>query len=361
MTNVSEGVVVRPVGIVGAGTMGAGIAQVALEAGHHVRLYDAAPEALAGAFERIRDGLTRRAAKAGHTEGWVEGSFSRLEFALSPEEAAADAELVIEAAIEDLAAKREIFEALAMAAPADAILATNTSALSVTAIAEATGRPDRVLGLHFFNPAPVMRLVEVVVTSAADPAVAARAMGLMTAWGKTPVRCSDSPGFIVNRVNRPFTIGALRLLEAGLADVTAIDDAMREAGFPMGPFELMDLIGIDVNLAAARGVWDGLGRPDRLRPSPIQERLVEAGQLGRKTGSGFYRYGAAGVATGLASVPTDGRPDPGPVMAADDIAARIRDAVDAEARLAESDGVATADDIRLALELGAGHPARTAS
>ena len=339
--------------------MGAGIAQVAIEAGHRVRIYDAAPEALAGAFERIRDGLTRRATKAGHTAGWVEGSFSRLEFALSPEEAASGAELVIEAAIEDLAAKCDILLAMAAAAPSDAILATNTSALSVTAIAEATGSPDRVLGLHFFNPAPVMRLVEVVVTEMVDPAVVARAMDLMTFWGKTPVRCSDSPGFIVNRVNRPFTIEALRILESGLADLEPIDDAMRAAGFPMGPFELMDLIGIDVNLAAARGVWAGLGHPTRLRPSPIQERLVAAGQLGRKSGQGFYRYDEAGRATGhgasLRSAARGGTP-----VDAEIISTRIRDAIDAEARLAESEGVANADDIHLALRLGAGHPAWTA-
>ena len=276
----------------------------------------------------------------------------------SLEAVAADAELVIEAVIEDLEVKRTIFAMLAAVAPAHAILATNTSALSVAAIAAATTCPERVLGLHFFNPAPVMRLVEVVSTPVTDPAVLAGAMDLMTAWGKTPVHCADSPGFIVNRVNRPFTIEALRILESGLADLDPIDEAMRGAGFPMGPFELMDLIGVDVNLAAARGVWAGLGHPARLRPSSIQERLVAAGHLGRKSGQGFYRYDETGRATGhgasLRSAARGGAP-----VDAEVISTRIRDAIDAEARLAVAEGVATAADIALALRLGAGHPART--
>jgi 3-hydroxybutyryl-CoA dehydrogenase len=178
----------------------------------------------------------------------------------------------------------------------------------------------------------------------------------MTAWGKTAVRAADTPGFIVNRVNRPFTIEALRMLEAGVAGVEAIDDAMRTAGFPMGPFELMDLTGIDVTLAAARSIWERLGRPERLRPSPIQERQVAAGRLGRSSGAGFYAYtegrrGAvwpvfAGVGPGLDDVGIDDAA----------IAKRILGAIDAEARLAVADGVASEADVDLALRLGAGHP-----
>lgn len=347
---------VTTVGIVGAGTMGVGIAQVALEAGHRVTITDRDPTALLSVVERVRSGLTRRAARSGETDPWVARVHGRLETRPSVEAAVADADLVIEAAIEDLEAKQALFRAIAASAPADAILATNTSALSVTAIASATGCPERVLGLHFFNPAPVMRLVEVVSTATTDPAIADAAADLMLAWGKAPVRCADSPGFIVNRVNRPFTIEALRLLESGEAGATDIDIAMRAAGFKMGPFELMDLIGIDVNLAAARGVWEGLGRPERLRPSPIQERLVAAGHLGRKTGSGFYRYDDAGRAQGPAeerSAEDTGATPPAVIVA------RIRDAIDAEARLAADERVATASDIELALELGAGHPPRT--
>ena len=171
------------------------------------------------------------------------------------------------------------------------------------------------------------------------------------AWGRTTVRCADSPGFIVNRVNRPFTIEALRMLEAGDADVASIDAAMREAGYPMGPFELMDLIGLDVNLAAATAVWDGLGRPDRLRPSPIQERLVTEAGLGRKTGVGFYRYDAGEHRSKRPFVTSSPAPEAGR-----SIRERIETAIAAEAQLAAVDGIATADDIALALRLGAGHP-----
>ena len=201
-----------------------------------------------------------------------------------------------------------------------------------------------------------MALVEVVAGERSDPAVVERAVALVEAWGKDPVRSTDSPGFIVNRVNRPFTIEALRMLEADEASVEAIDQAMREAGFPMGPFELMDLVGVDVNLAAARAVWEGLGRPDRLRPSPIQERLVAAGRLGRKSGSGFYRYDEgrrAGVDDDFAST------DPG--ASAGEIRERILAAVAAEANRARDDGVATAADIERALKLGAAHPGAPSS
>ena len=340
--------------------MGAGIAQVALEAGHQVGLCDQSAEVLPSATRRIRDGLTRRSVTAGSGADWVDRCIARLELRSTVADVAAGSDLVIEAVVEELTAKRSIFRALSAAAPPDAILATNTSALSVAAIAASAAGPERVIGLHFFNPAPLMQLVEVVATPASDPAVVTDAIHLVTAWGKTPVRCTDSPGFIVNRVNRPFTLEALRMLESGEADTATIDGAVRGAGFPMGPFELMDLIGIDVNLAAARGVWEGLGRPDRLRPSPIQERLLAEGHLGRKTGQGFYRYDDSG--RGLA--PVDLRaaiPERQAHRVLDDqtIVSRIQDAIDAEARLAEAEGVATDADIELALRLGAGHPART--
>lgn len=345
------------VGIVGAGTMGAGIAQLALEAGHEVRFHDSDPETLGRARGRVRDGLARRAATMGldadAIDDWTDGRLAGLQRSGTLAEVAAASDLVIEAALEDLVVKRAIFAALDAATASAVILATNTSALSVAAIAEATGRPERVLGLHFFNPAPIMPLVEVVEAPRTDPAVTARAMTLMTRWGKTPVRCRDSPGFIVNRVNRPFTIEALRMLEAREATVADIDRAMRAAGFPMGPFELMDLVGIDVNLAAANGVWEGLGRPDRLRPSPIQARLVADHRLGRKTGQGFYRHDGAAPPTVADTFASDAGSLP-----EDRIVARIRDAIDAEARLAADAGVATPGDITLALRLGAGHPDR---
>jgi 3-hydroxybutyryl-CoA dehydrogenase len=258
--------------------------------------------------------------------------------------------VIVEAALEDLELKRTIFRALDASASSDVLLATNTSALSVAAIAAATTRPERVIGLHFFNPAPVMPLVEVVTPAGAAREAVERGAALVESWGKTAVRCADMPGFIVNRVNRPFTLEALAMLEAGEASAVDIDEAIREAGFPMGPFELMDLVGIDVNLAAARGVWEGLGGPERLRPSPIQERLVDANRLGRKTGHGFYRYEAGASPTIDPEFATGARPDP--VAIAD----RIRLAVVNEAWRASGDGVAAAADIDLALRLGAGHP-----
>ncbi len=266
---------------------------------------------------------------------------------------ASQAELVIEAALEDLDLKCDIFRALDAEAIRGAILATNTSALSIAAIAAATRNPGRVIGLHFFNPVPRMQLVEVVPGPKTRPTIVERAEAAMRAWGKTPVRSTDTPGFIVNRVNRPFTIVALRLLEDDRSTVETIDGAMRSAGFPMGPFELMDLAGVDVNLAAARAIWEGLGRPDRLRPSPIQERLVAEGRLGRKAGAGFYAYrnGRRGEALEGASP----RP-PTATMRAADIRTRILDAIDAEARRARDEGVASEDDIDLAMRLGANHP-----
>jgi 3-hydroxybutyryl-CoA dehydrogenase len=343
------------IGIVGAGTMGAGIAQVALEAGHEVVLHDVDEEAIERGRARIREGLVRRAAKldldADSIDDWVDGRHAGLRDALTLDALGAEAEVIVEAALEDLALKRTIFRTLDGAVPPETILATNTSALSIAAIAEATDRPGRVIGLHFFNPAPLMPLVEVVSAPDTDAAVADRAAALVERWGKTAVRTADTPGFIVNRVNRPFTLEALAMLADGAAGVEAIDAALRAEGFPMGPFELMDLVGLDVNLAAARGVWEGLGRPDRLKPSSIQERLVDEGRLGRKTGAGFYRY-----EDGRRSSLTQEFAAASTTLADAAIAERILLAVVNEAWHALGDRVATKADIDLALRLGAGHP-----
>jgi len=348
------------VGIIGAGTMGTGFAQVALEAGREVVLYDVDPAALERAASRIRDGLTRRARRLDPAppfiDEWVDARLDGLRQALTLVEVASESDLVIEAALEDLELKRTIFRALDGEADPDVILATNTSALSVAEIATATERPARVLGLHGFNPVPLMALVEVVATPLTDPDVVARAANEMEAWGKTPVVCTDTPGFIVNRVNRPFTIEALRILEDGSAGIEAIDSAIRAAGYPMGPFELMDLSGLDVNLAAATGVWTGLGRPERLRPSPIQERLVASGQLGRKTGRGFYAYDADGHPTGLAEPDEPSRPAGVPTLTPAAIRERILSAVAAEAQLVVAEGVASESAVDQALRLGANHP-----
>ena len=357
---------IATVGVIGTGTMGVGIAQVALEAGHAVRWTDADPRAAGRAAERVRDGLMRRAASAGvepdQRVAWSDERLARLTTAADPNEVAGGADLVIEAIIEDLAAKRSLFGAVDVAARSDAILATNTSALSVAAIAAATTRPARVIGLHFFNPAPLMPLVEVVAPPSADPGAIAAAMALMTAWGKTPVRCADSPGFIVNRVHRPFTLEALALVHDGAATIARVDALIRADGFPMGPFELMDLVGIDVNLAAATAIFlavydDGRGGwlAERFRPSPIQERMVAAGHLGRKLSGGFYRYDGSGRAVGPAPL-WDLAEDPARSLDDDEIVERITLAIVNEAYRAAGDGVASEDDIDRALRLGAGHP-----
>ena len=347
------------IGVVGAGAMGAGIAQVALEAGSEVVLHDVDPAAIERARAGIQRGLERRAAHLDldpdTIDAWAAGRLERLRDARTLDAVAAEAELVVEAALEDLGLKQEIFRALDAGARSDTILATNTSALSIEAIAAATAQPARVLGLHFFNPVPRMALVEVVPGALTSREVITRAEGIVQSWGKTPVRCTDSPGFIVNRVNRPFTIEALRLLESGAATVEGIDEAMRDAGFPLGPFELMDLTGIDVTLAAARGVWEGLGRPEHLRPSEIQERLAAAEHLGRKSGVGFYVYtdGRRGPVAPEFRVPAEPRDAELPAA---EITSRILGAIDAEAQRTLADGVATESDIDLALRLGAAHP-----
>ncbi len=352
------------VGVVGIGTMGAGIAQLALEAGHQVVIHDVDAAANERGRARISAGLERRATRLDldpdSAEAWIDGRVARLrQVGTLAALAGAGPDLIVEAALEDLEAKRAIFGALDAIVPPDTILATNTSAISVAAIAEATSRPGRVVGLHFFNPAPVMPLVEVVVAPATDAPVADVVSVLMAAWGKVPVRCTDTPGFIVNRVNRPFTLEALAMLEAGQDTIVGIDEAIRGAGYPLGPFELMDLTGIDISLAAALGIFErsraaGDDLAERFRPSPIQERLVAAGQLGRKSGAGFYAYGPDGRAVGPASAFVGTAPRGEAEVA--EIVERITLAIVNEAYRAVGAGVASASDIDLAMRLGAAHP-----
>ena len=349
--------------------MGAGIAQLALEAGSRVLLHDVDPAAIDRAAARIEAGLGQRVSKRIDGEppepearrSWVATAIARLSAASDLDALARGSDIVIEAALEELGAKQAIFGRLDAAAAAGTILATNTSALSVGQIALATSRPGRVLGLHFFNPAPVMRLVEVVAAPRTAPGHIDLAMNLVRSWGRTPVRCADTPGFIVNRVNRPFTLEALRIMAAGGGTIEGIDAALRADGFPMGPFQLMDLVGIDVNLAAARGIYEGFGRSARFQPSPIQERLVAADHLGRKSGQGFYRYDPDGRAFGTAMALSGSAPGVAdapllvPLTPAE-IVDRVVLAIVNEACRALGEHVALQDDIDLALRLGAGHP-----
>jgi 3-hydroxybutyryl-CoA dehydrogenase len=283
---------IRTLGIVGAGTMGSGIAAVAARAGLTVILYDANPDALAHGAESIRAGLGRNPPAAAGTAGDPEAIRSRITYAPAMEQLS-PAGAVIEAASEDLAVKTDLFRALDRIVPSPAILATNTSSLSVTTLGRAVAQPDRVVGMHFFNPPARMDLVEIVRGGFTSPATIESAIALAVAMGKTPVVCRDTPGFIVNRVARPFYGEALRLLGEGVAPIEQIDDIVTHSGgFPMGPFALMDLIGIDINFAVTTSVYEQFFQEPRFRPHPIQRRMVEAGTLGRKTGRGFYDYPA---------------------------------------------------------------------
>lgn len=279
-----------PVAVVGTGTMGQGIAQVALVAGHSVRLYDAAPGRAQGAADAIGARLDRLVEKDRLTSTDRDAARARL---LPAESLAdlADCTLVVEAVLERLDVKQELLRELEGIVGEDCLLATNTSSLSVTAIGGALANPGRFVGLHFFNPAPLLPLVEVVSGFATDVTSATRAYETARAWGKTPVACADTPGFIVNRIARPFYAEAFAVYEAQGADPATIDAILRECGgFKMGAFELTDLIGQDVNESVTHSVWQSFFQDVRFTPSLSQRRLVESGRLGRKSGHGWYDY-----------------------------------------------------------------------
>jgi 3-hydroxybutyryl-CoA dehydrogenase len=339
------------VGVAGAGAMGSGIAQVAATRGHRVVIADASPDAIARAREGHATSLAREVEKGRMTAADSAASRERITYVegvgADSLKAFASCGLVIEAIVEELDAKRALFRDLEKVIAKDAVLATNTSSLSVAAIAGGCASPDRVVGIHFFNPATVLPLVEIVPAITTAPDVAARARTLMDAWGKTTVVAADTPGFIVNRLARPFYGEALRIAEERLADYATIDWAMRDlGGFKMGPFELMDFIGNDVNYAVTRSVFEGMYFDPRYRPSITQRRLVEAGLLGRKAKRGYYDYrdGAA-------------KPEPvkdetlGRVILDRIVAMLINEAVDAL-----HVGIATVHDLETAMTKGVNYP-----
>lgn len=283
------------IGVIGAGTMGAGIAQVAANAGHPVLLYDAFEGAAQKGFDGIAKGLSKLVERNKMSSAERDALLERITLVDSLD-AFAPARVVIEVIVEKLEVKQSVFAQLEAICGNDTILATNTSSISVTAIGSQLKRPQNLVGMHFFNPAPIMKLVEVISGLDTAPAVADAIYALSERWGKHPVRAKSTPGFIVNRVARPFYAEGLRVLQEGGADVATIDAVVREAGgFRMGPFELMDLIGHDVNFAVTSSVFAAYFNDQRFLPSLIQQDLVNGGYLGRKSGRGFYNYASDAV------------------------------------------------------------------
>ncbi len=332
------------IGVIGAGAMGSGIAQVAAMAGHNVVLFDTNAAALDKAKASLTSTLNKLAEKGKIAD--ANAVLSRFQFATQLS-AFANCGLIIEAIIENLDIKKKVFADVEAVVSENCVLATNTSSLSVTSIAAACKKADRVIGLHFFNPAPLMALVEIIPAVQTDAALVDTCKELMTAWGKVPVITKDTPGFIVNRVARPFYGEAIRIYEERIADIPTIDWAMTEiAGFRMGPFTLTDYIGHDVNYVVTETVFQSFFYDPRYKPSFSQNRLLEAGWLGRKTGRGFYNY-AEGVA----------QPEPtkdttlGNKIAERIIAMLINEAVEALHL-----NIASAKDLELAMTNGVNYP-----
>jgi 3-hydroxybutyryl-CoA dehydrogenase len=268
--------------------MGSGIAQVSATAGFRTILYDVNDKIIQKAKAKIQNDLQTLVEKQKLSSEKKENILQQLVFTTNIKECIAD--LIIEAVIEKSEVKISLFNQLAELNSDETIFATNTSSLSVSAIAKGIAKPERVAGLHFFNPAPIMKLVEVVKAGQTSDQVISRLTELTKSFGKTPVVCKDAPGFIVNRVARPYYIESLRLLEKGIAGFETIDRLLESKGFKMGPFKLMDLIGNDVNYAVSCSVYEQLNQPERLKPSLIQKEKVEKGELGKKTGKGYYDY-----------------------------------------------------------------------
>lgn len=334
------------IGVIGSGSMGSGIAQVAATYGHEVFMYDSNQSAVINARNNIMQGLSRLAEKGKLSEEEAKQIHHRIQGASQLSDLGSCG-LVIEAIVENLEVKKHVFRELEMSVSKECILATNTSSLSVTAIAGACAHPERVIGIHFFNPATLMELVEIVPAIQTDPGVVNRSKSLIDSWKKRSVLAKDTPGFIVNRIARPFYGEAIRIYEEGIADIATIDWAMTQlGGFRMGPFALMDFIGNDVNYAVTESVFQSFYCDPRYKPSFTQRRLTEAGWLGRKTGRGHYNY-AEGAEK---SLPTE---DPvlGKAIVDRIVAMLINEAVDALYL-----GIASREDIEVAMTKGTNYP-----
>jgi 3-hydroxybutyryl-CoA dehydrogenase len=354
-------VTVARIAVLGAGTMGRGIAQVAALGGFETRLYDAFPEAAEAAVAKIGEALAKGATRGRWSEAEAEAASARIGAALKIEELA-DCELLIEAVPEDVGLKRRLFAEIAATCGPEVVLASNTSSLRVAEIAAGVPNPERVVGMHFFNPPALMELVEVVAAPESSEAALAATTEVARAMGRTPIRAKDSPGFLANRLARPFSLESLRILGDGVADAVTIDRVVRlGGGFRMGPFELLDLIGLDVNLTIARSFFVQGGEPERWRPSPIQERLVGEGRLGRKSGEGYYIYEEGGGREADPELDLEAptldlgdldRIDP----AATEILPRLFAQIANEAAFALEEEIASPEDIETAMRLGFNWP-----
>lgn len=334
------------IGVIGAGAMGSGIAQVAATAGHQVFLFDLSQESLNKSQANLSKVMNRLVEKGRVSEEEASSIQSRIEYAenLSHFDAC---DLVIEAVIENLKIKKELFSSLERIMKKDAVLASNTSSLSIASIAGELGNSERVIGVHFFNPAPLMPLVEIVPSLVTNEEVTSQVFELVKSWGKKTVLAKDTPGFIVNRVARPFYSEAIKMLEEGFADIPTIDWAMRElGGFRMGPFQLMDLIGHDVNYVVTETVWTEMYFDPRYKPSITQKRLKEANWFGRKSGKGFYSYQEGAVQSEASKDEVKGKAILNRILFL-----LINEAIDARFL-----NIATVEDIETAMTKGVNYP-----
>ncbi|MBI4057330.1 MAG: 3-hydroxybutyryl-CoA dehydrogenase [Elusimicrobia bacterium] len=334
---------IKTIGIVGSGTMGSGIAQLAAQCGLEVRLCDVSDKLLTEAEARILRGLEKMEVPAAFSLIRKTTQVSSLK----------GCDFVVEAVSEDIVVKQGVFRQLDALLPPPLVLATNTSSLPIRKVAFSTENPKRIIGMHFFNPAPLMKLVEVIPHAETSADTIETVLSLARALGKTPVQCKDSPGFIANRLARPFYLRSMLLVSQGKATVTRVDQAIREGGFRMGPFELMDLIGLDVNLAITRVLFQGLG--ERFKPVPLQEKLVEMGHLGHKTSRGFYLY-AGGRSNGENPMLSELIADKSSPADMATLLRQVLQDIYEEANRMVQEGVAPANDIDTAMKLGMNWP-----
>ncbi len=337
----------KNIAVIGAGTMGSGIAQIAASNGHRVSIYDRNADARVKARDKLLKILNRLVEKGRMDDAEAKAIFGRIYFVDSLD-SLSDADFVFEAIIENLEIKGKLFKTLEGIVAKETILATNTSSLSVSAICAFVENTSRCVGAHFFNPPPLMKLVEIIPANQSSEHTVIEIQSLIESWGKLTVKAKDTPGFIVNRVARPFYGEALRIIEEGLASPVQIDEVMKtRAGFRMGPFELMDYIGHDVNYKVTETVWKAFYHDPRYKPSFAQKDLVSSGYLGKKSGQGFYKYGIDKV---------DGPKIVVPQETSDLIYDRILSMLVNEAADALNFGVASAEDIELAMTKGVNYP-----